>query len=126
MEEVIRQLESKGAELKLKLKVHCSTGFSSEDATLIETHKQELISYLAPHTNHIPNLPWQLQNLLRAASSKTLAVNIDGVTSVSNYVLAYVADYLLGDREHVLSKLWEVYNAWQEQLDQIQKKKGSK
>ena len=106
--------------------LHCSTGLSTEDAALIKAHKQELIEYLAPHTNCIPALPWQLRNLLSAASSKTLAVSIDGVTNVSNYVLAYGSDYLTGDRENALSKLWAVYSTWQKQLKQIQAKKGKK
>ena len=123
MQKIIEQLERNNIFLALHLEVDYEDDVSEEDANLIKTHKQELISYLAPHDNCIPTLPWQLRNLLSAASSKTLSVNINGVTDVSTYVLAYVSDYLVGDREHALSKLWEVSKLWQEQLNQAKKRK---
>ncbi len=126
MQKIVEQLKGKGIELELNLKINHSTSFSTEDAALIKAHKQELIEYLAPHTNCIPTLPWQLRNLLSAASTQTLSVNINGVADVSTYVLAYVSDYLVGDREHALSKLWEVSKLWQEQLNQTQRRRSKK
>ena len=121
--EVIKRLKDKGLEeLTLDLKFKAKGGLNDGAKELIKAHKQELIDHLAPTVHCIPNLPWQLKNLLRANSSNTLSVSIDGVTNIKNYVYAYVCDYLLGDRERALEVLFKVYNVWQKQLNQIQKK----
>ena len=131
--EIIKELQEEGIK-GIQLGLDCTSNgkFTDNARRLIKIHKQTLIDYFISKVgitksvpkepisqsslSYIPPLPWQLNNLLRAASSKTLTVSIDGITNPSNYVLAYVSDYLLGSREHALSKLWEVYKAWQEQL----------
>ncbi len=61
----------------------------------------------------LPQLPWQLERLLSAASSNVLTVDLPGVPDAGRYTLAWGCSYLTGDRDESLSRLWAVYRAWQ-------------
>lgn len=64
-------------------------------------------------TDTLPRLPWQLERLLSAAASNVLTVELPGVPDVPRYALAWGCAYLTGDRSEALSRLWQVYRAWQ-------------
>ncbi len=61
----------------------------------------------------MPRLPWQLERLVRAASSDLLEAEVRGVPDVGRYTLAWAASYLTGDRDEALARLWAVHRAWQ-------------
>jgi hypothetical protein len=71
-----------------------------------------------PNAATLPCLPWQLERLVRAASSDLLPegstmLKPGLVTDLNRYTLSWAAAYLTGDRDEALSRLWQVRRAWQ-------------
>jgi hypothetical protein len=114
---LIEKLERKGVTLEPKLTFKTTAPLDAETLTLLQAHKFELLKDLtAPGC--MARLPWQLESLLRAASSGVLptgTVNLpEGlVTDLSTYTLAWGCAYLTGDRDEALRRLWAVYRTWQ-------------
>lgn len=80
-----------------------------------ETPPSTPVALSAPDT--LPRLPWQLEALLRAASSNLLPTDSVQLPSglchdLTRYVLAWAASYLVGDREEALRRLWHAHAAW--------------
>jgi hypothetical protein len=59
-------------------------------------------------------LPWQLERLLQAASSGVLTIGVTGIPDTNRYVMAWACEYLAGDKQEALKRLWEVYDLWQQ------------
>ena len=81
----------------------------------VRQHKRGLMTLLRGEAEGrpVPPLPWQLERLVRAAADELLEVSIRGVKDTNRYVMGYACAYLIGDREHALSKLWEVRKLWE-------------
>lgn len=83
----------------------------------VRQHKRALVTLLEGKAGgrSVPPLPSQLEQLVRAASDGLLEIPQTKlyVKDVNQYVMGYACAYLLGDREHALSKLWEVRRLWQ-------------
>ena len=95
---------------KLKL-----SGTQAPPAGLLELfhkHKDALRAHLKDE-GKVPRLPWQLERLIRATCQGEVKVNVPGVHDINRYTLAWVAEYLCGDRSEALNRLWEVHNVWQ-------------
>ncbi len=105
-------LERKGVTLTPKLTYRSAAPLDAETLAFLKTHKAKLLrDLIAPNT--LPRLPWQLERLLSAAASNVLTVELPGVPDVPRYALAWGCAYLTGDRSEALSRLWQVYRAWQ-------------
>jgi hypothetical protein len=104
-------------------------GFTPGDVKSLRTPKRapdktdessETTSAEAPalDADTLPRLPWQLERLVRAASSDLLpegsTMLASGlVTDLNRYTLAWAASYLTGDRDEALSRLWQARRVWQ-------------
>ena len=114
---ILQKLERKGVTLEPKLTFKSSAPLDAETLTLLKTNKADLlIDLTAP--GMVPRLPWQLERLVRAASSDQLPggstlLKAGLVTDLNRYTLAWGCSYLTGDRDEALSRLWAVYRAWQ-------------
>lgn len=69
-------------------------------------------------TGTLPRLPWQLEALLRAASSdllpkETVTLPAGLVPDLNRYTLAWGCSYLTGDRNEALRRLWQAHGVWQ-------------
>lgn len=64
-------------------------------------------------TKTLPRLPWQLEQLVKAACNGALTLNLRGVPDTTRYVMAWACSYLTSDKEESQKRLWEVYQAWQ-------------
>ena len=111
------RLEQQGVTLTPKLTYKSVAPLDAETLALLQTYKNDLLKDLtAPDA--LPRLPWQLEQLIRAASSDLLPegstlLESGLVTDLNRYTLAWAAAYLTGDRDEVLSRLWQVRRAWQ-------------
>ncbi len=114
---LLEKLERKGVTLEPKLSFKTTFPLDSETLKLLKANKAFLLqSITAPCT--LPRLPWQLESLLRAASSGQLLTGTvmlpDGLTTdLGSYTLAWGCAYLTGDRDEALRRLWTVYRQWQ-------------
>lgn len=91
----------------------------AETLELLRTHKAELLRDLTA-ADTVPRLPWQLEALLRAASSDLLPKDplmlpSGLVPNMNRHTLARAASYLVSDRQQALSRLWQVRRAWQQE-----------
>ena len=107
-----RMLRERGVRLEAKLRYQASEPLDDDVVQLIAAHKGELIRHLAL-ADAVPPLPWQLDRLVRAASSGVLDVTLDGVPDPPRHVMGWACAYLLGEREHALERLWQAYQAWE-------------
>lgn len=83
-----------------------------------ESRKATLAEAPVLSADALPRLPWQLECLVRAASSDLLPegsamLKLGLVTDPNRYTLAWAAAYLTGDRDEALSRLWQVRRVWQ-------------
>lgn len=120
---LLERLEQKGVTLEPKLTFRSAAPLDAETLATLKDHKADLLrdlvkpsGYTAPDT--LLRLPWQLESLLRAASSGQLPNGTvmlpDGLTTdLGSYTLAWATAYLLGDRDEALGRLWAVYRQWQ-------------
>ncbi len=67
--------------------------------------------------NYIPRLPWQLENLIGAATCGDLGITHRDIPNVTSYVLSWAASYLLGDHEAIEGRLWEIYDLRQKKIN---------
>lgn len=123
---LLQELERKGVILTPKLTYRSTAPIDAETLQNLRTRKAELLRDLlsvealrenTPDT--LPRLPWQLESLLRAAGSdrlpkSTVTLERGLVADLNSYTLAWAASYLTGDRSEALSRLWQVYRAWQQ------------
>lgn len=113
---LIHQLHNTNATLALTpdgqhLKLDAPTGtITPEIRAALALHKLALIALLRGDPI-IPRLPWELQNLVKQASTGIPLEGPEGVGDVGRYVLSYAASYAIGDRENVLEHLWGVWRA---------------
>lgn len=107
-----RVLELRGVKLTPKLAYQSDTPLDADTLALLSTHRDELLrNLIAPDS--LPQLPWQLARLIKAASSGLLEdISINGVPNVDTYTLAWAASYLTGDQDEALNRLWQVYREW--------------
>ena len=111
-----QRLEQQGGMLEPKLTFKSAAPLDAETLALLHTHRADLLrDLIAPDT--LPRPPWQLERLIRAASSDLLPKDVlmlpSGlVTNPSRYVMAWGCSYLTGDRNEALKRLWQVYKAW--------------
>ncbi len=108
--DILSTLEREGVVLEPRLAAQGT--FTDEHRRLIRNHKPDLLRELTGGAG-VPRLPWQLERLVRAASSSQLQATLKGVHDPARYTLAWAAAYLTGDREEALRRLWQVYEAWQ-------------
>ena len=113
----VEDLERRGVILTPKLTFKSTAPLDAETLELLRTHKAELLRDLTA-ANTLARLPWQLEALLRAASSDLLPKDplmlpSGLVPDMNRYALAWAASYLVGDRQEALSRLWQVRRAWQ-------------
>jgi hypothetical protein len=87
-------------------------GASKLPTPLIEKIKERRDDVLAVLT--VPRLPWQLERLISAASSGVLSFTLSGVPDVNRYSAVWACAYLTGDKDEALKRLWEVYEAWEQ------------
>jgi hypothetical protein len=114
-QEIVKFVEAAGLELYLegeRLRYRAPSQPDPELLNLVIQHKQDIIKILEKKST-VPRLPWQLERLLHAASSGVLRLHITGVPDTTRYVLAWGCEYLAGDSQEALKRLWEVYQAWQ-------------
>jgi TubC N-terminal docking domain len=79
---------------------------------LVTQHKADIMTLLEQQTM-LPQLPWQLRQLVIAACSGVLDISLRGVPNTSHYVMAWVCEYLVSSqRDEPLKRLWEVYAQW--------------
>lgn len=87
---------------------------SPELVSELRRHKRAILERL--DGSQVPTLPTELAPLVRAAASGTLsgAVMLESglVPDVGRYVTAWAASYLVGDRDHAVSRLREVRKWW--------------
>jgi hypothetical protein len=80
---------------------------------------QNLPGELSPGS--LERLPWQLENLIRAASSDALPTSAKLETGIvpdlNRYVMAGACGVLTGNREEALSRLWAVWQVWRGHLE---------
>lgn len=108
---ILRDLEQRGVTLAPKLTFSSAAPLDAETLALIHDHKADLLRALvAPDA--VPRLPWQLEALLRAATSNVLTAELPGVPDTGRYVLAWGCAYLVSDRDEAEQRLWAVYRAW--------------
>ena len=108
--EVLSALKQRGVNLEVRLAGDAPV--PDELLAEVREHKPELVALLiAPST--VPRLPWQLERLVRAAAAGVLEVVVPGAPDPSRHVMGWACSYLLGDHEHALARLWQVYQAWE-------------
>lgn len=107
--DILNTLQNDGAALELSLR---GANLTDQHRELVKAHRLELIDTLA-QANTLPPLPWQLERLLKAASSNVLETHISGVPDPQRYVMAWGCEYLAGDREEALARLWGVWRVWE-------------
>jgi hypothetical protein len=66
-------------------------------------------------------LPWQLESLVRAASSETLPTSAKLETGIvpdlNRYAQAQACAYLTGNQSDALARLWVVWQVWRGHLE---------
>jgi hypothetical protein len=118
--QLLAELRARGIELEPAdggLRVRAAAPPEPELREAIRRHKAELLALLAPRRDTIPRLPWQLERLLRAASSNVLEVSIKGVPDPARYVMAWGCAYLTGECDESVQRLWQVYRAWNNEVN---------
>lgn len=113
---------------------------TAEMLETIKKHKAELLEHLTTanleikypeprdtgtSAQNLPGslerLPWQLENLIRAASSDALPASAKLETGIvpdlNRYVMAWASTYLIGDREEAVTRLWAVWQLWRGHLE---------
>lgn len=117
MSTLMKDLEARGITLEARLGFKSAAPLDADTAALLQARKADLLLELVG-LNAVPRLPWQLEALLRAASSGVLPEGTQTlpsglVTDLNRYALAWGCSYLMGDREHALTRLWEAHRVWQ-------------
>lgn len=114
---IILSLEQQGIRLEagVNLAFTSAEPITRSQLDILERHKSELGAYLLTDREMIPRLPWQLDRLVRAASSGLLTLNLPGILDANTYTLAWACAYLTGGGEEALRRLTQVYDAWQAQ-----------
>lgn len=64
---------------------------------LLKKNKSEIIRYLI-EKDTLPQLPWQLARLVRAADANSLNCKIPRVFNINRYTLSWAVAYLTGNR----------------------------
>jgi hypothetical protein len=90
---------------------------------ILKANRDAVLEHLTTaNTGTLERLPWQLESLIRAATSDTLlsgSIRLESglIPDLSRHTLAWAAAYLTGgDREDCLGRLWTVWRYWQGQV----------
>lgn len=115
----VKDWQDRGVLLTPKLTFKSDVPLDAKTLEQLRNQKAELLSELTSSVGILPKLPSQLEPLIRAASSDLLpkgTVRLESglVYDLSSYTLAWAAAYLIGDRQHALARLWEVWKIWQD------------
>jgi hypothetical protein len=116
---LVMVLRQKGITLEPKLRFTSQEPLTRETLELMRAHRDELLTHVVMMSS-VPRLPWQLERLISAASNGSLpkreATELEPgqfVMDLNQYVLAWAAAYLTGDREEALAQMWKAHRAWQ-------------
>jgi len=113
--QLLHQLHTAGATLALtpdgNLTLDAPTGTLTPDIrAALNLHKLALVTLLRGDPT-IPRLPHELETLVRQAQVGAVQRSPEGVGDANRYVIGWAASYALGDRQHVLERLWDVWRA---------------